>query len=593
MKNIFCLFIPFLFVVFSSCATSKGNFSQQPSLQQVEKEKVKPVVLSPDEQRKFDYFFYEGNRFKAIGESNKSFMNYAEALKIDSTCAACNYEIARLLLTGENFEDAEKFLENAVRLSPSNRWYIELLARVYQNNKKGDKAVHTAVKLLNQSSPDVEEIYFVSQLQIENKQYAAAIKNLERIENLLGFNEGLTLEKYQLYLQNEDFKDAEKVLTNLIKTYPGNVDYHLYLGDFYLDRGNSDKALKKYQDAQKLEPHSGKVFFSLANYYLQKSEIDNFKEMIYSAFQSSDLSFDEKFQRFMPFLAKMNDPKNPLDSAAIDKSLNILIKAHPYDPKGYVAYGNFLALGKNNPLALQNYEKALEIDAQQNEVWQDYLFLLSGQNDNERMLEQTRQALTFFPDNPIFHLFEGVSLYQEEKLQDALESFKTGLKNVGENRALEGQFHAYMGDIYYSLKDTDSSFNHYEKALAIDENNLLVLNNYSYYLSLSGQKLDKAEKMSAKTVELDPGNATYLDTYAWVLFKRERYMEAKFIIERAIDNMKEPNGVIMEHYGDILFMNGDKTGALKIWNKALQMEEHSELLNQKIEEERFIDYDEE
>ncbi len=589
MKNILNLNGLIILLVFSSCAVSKSGVMQQQSRQQDEKMEVKQEVLSPDEQRKFDYFFYEGNRLKAIGEANKSLMNYAEALKIDTTCAACNYEIARLLLTGENFQDAEKFLENAVRLSPTNPWYIELLARVYQNNKKGDKAVQTAVKLLNRPSPDVEEIYFVSQLQIENKQYGAAIKNLERIENLLGFNEGLTLEKYQLYLQDKDYKEAEKVLTNLIKTYPGNADYYLYLGDFYLDRGSFDKALKKYQEAQNLDPKGGKVFFSLANYYLRKSEEANFKEMVYSALQSGDLSFDDKFQRLMPFLAKMNDPKNPLDSLALDKSLNILIKAHPYEPKGYVAYGNFLAMGKNDRLALKNFEKALELDAQQNDVWQDYLFLLSGQNDNERMLEQTRQAITFFPTNPIFYLFEGISYYQEQNLNEALESFEKGLSNVGDNRALEGQFYAYLGDLYYALKDTASSFSNYEKALAIDENNLLVLNNYSYYLSLTGQKLDKAEKMSAKTVELDPGNATYLDTYAWVLFKRERYMEAKFIMERAIDNVKEPSGVIMEHYGDILFMTGDKSGALKMWKQALEMEEHSDLLPQKIEEERFID----
>ena len=117
----------------------------------------------------------------------------------------------------------------------------------------------------------------------------------------------------------------------------------------------------------------------------------------------------------------------------------------------------------------------------------------------------------------------------------------------------------------------------------------MVLNNYSYYLSVLGKDLDKAERMSAKTIEIEPGNATFLDTYAWILFKKGQFLEAKFIIERAIDNMDEPSGVVVEHYGDILFKNGNINGALEQWKKALEIGGHSDLLEQKIERKEYID----
>jgi tetratricopeptide (TPR) repeat protein len=311
--------------------------------------------------------------------------------------------------------------------------------------------------------------------------------------------------------------------------------------------------------------------------------------MIFKAFASGDIEFDDKFQRFVPFLMGMNDKNNPLDSAALDKGFSVLIATHPFEPKGYVGYGNFLLANNDKSRAAENFAKSLELDAQQSDVWQDYLFMLSGMVDSVKMLEKSREALRFFPQNAIFHLFEGVSLYQQQMLEEALSAFKSGLEFVEDNKGLAVQFHAYIGDIYHSLGDTENSFSHYEQALAIDENNLIVLNNYSYYLSLRGERLEDAERMSAKTVELDPGNPTYLDTYAWVLFKRGRYLEAKFIIERAIDEEGEVSGVILEHYGDILFMTGDVNEAVKVWGKALEKEDHSDVLLKKIEEKRFID----
>ena len=81
------------------------------------------------------------------------------------------------------------------------------------------------------------------------------------------------------------------------------------------------------------------------------------------------------------------------------------------------------------------------------------------------------------------------------------------------------------------------------------------MNNYAYYLSLLNLKLELAEKMSGTVIQNNPDNATYLDTYAWVLFKKKDYRLAKFYIESAINNDKESSAVLIEHYGDILYLN--------------------------------------
>ncbi|MFW5803838.1 MAG: tetratricopeptide repeat protein [bacterium] len=576
-------------VFLSSCSILKKNNqvnstdSEQKDYSEVE------VNLSNEEQRKFDYYFYEGNRFKALGEINKSFMYFSEALEIDSTCSSCAFEISKLLLHNESYEEAEKLMQKAVRFSPDNPYYIRLLSRLYQNNNKGKKAVLAAEQLIKNGEPSVEDLYFVAQVQLENGMFKEAVANLQEIEKKMGIKEGLVIEKYQILYENEDYKSAKRELEKLIETYPENYDFRIYLGDFYIDREDYKKAFAEFENVLDNDPNNGKVHFSLANYYIAKEDTSQFKKSLKKGFSSGNIEFEAKIRRFLPFVSSMDNSDNPLNEADIEEIFEIFLEMHPYENRIYGAYGNYLTSKGENNRAIEIFEKGLEMDASKPEIWQEYLFLISTLDDNNMLLEKSSEAVKFFPDEPLFRFFKGIALFENENFSKSADTLERGLKEVEDNPELKGRFHNLLGDIYFSLEKYEDCFSHYEKALEIDENNVGVLNNYSYYLAVQGKNLDKAEKMSSRTIELDPGNATFLDTYAWVLFKKERYNEAKFIIERAIDNMEEPNGVIVEHYGDILFKNGDLEGALEQWNKALELKEHSDNLEWKIKYKKFKD----
>jgi len=136
------------------------------------------------------------------------------------------------------------------------------------------------------------------------------------------------------------------------------------------------------------------------------------------------------------------------------------------------------------------------------------------------------------------------------------------------------------------LEKSDSAFMAYEQAVNGNPDNIQALNNYAYYLSLEKKELSKAEKMSAKTVEKEPRNSTYLDTYAWIFYQQGMYSLAKFYIERAVENLKEgqEQGVLYEHYGDILWMsrNNDQK-AMEMWKKAYDSGHQTEEMKKKIE----------
>ena len=152
------------------------------------------------------------------------------------------------------------------------------------------------------------------------------------------------------------------------------------------------------------------------------------------------------------------------------------------------------------------------------------------------------------------------------------------------------QFYTYRAEAYYNLKRFKEAFDVFDKVVELDPENFMAMNNYAYYLSLKGERLGIAEKLSAKVIQANADNATYLDTYAWVFFMKKDYQLAKFYMEIALSKAAEDNSaVLIEHYGDILFYLNEKDNALLQWKKSLDKGNPSKILKRKITEKRYIE----
>ena len=90
--------------------------------------------------------------------------------------------------------------------------------------------------------------------------------------------------------------------------------------------------------------------------------------------------------------------------------------------------------------------------------------------------------------------------------------------------------------------------------------------------------------MSRFTIESEPENSTYLDTYAWILHKMGRNDEALTFIEKAILFNGTESAEILDHYGDILMEKGELEKAIEMWKKALEIESDRKEIIKKIEE---------
>ena len=553
------------------------------------KNEIKAADLNDEDQRRFDIFFYEANREKMLGNIEKATSYYSECLRIDPTSGATMFELANILISAKQYEKAQALLERAIMYNPNNKWYQFILADLYQNNGYGDKAIGIYEKLVKNDQSNEEYLYMLAQLYATNGKYREAIDTYNRLETLTGINEVLSLEKERIYVTIKDKKRAIKEVDQLINKFPNEAKYVGDKGDLYSFYKDFDDAKDSYLKALKIDSTYSVIYFSLSRMYILKNDSSSAKNYFIKGLKSKNVEFDTKLQQIVSVLIK-KDQSSLLSNTELEAGLKELVSDYPYESRGYIAYGDYLKSENKLVEALDAFKAAVNIDNGNEKIWEEIVLLEVNLQDNNQLLSDGLKAINLFPDNSMFYLFYSGALIQLTKSEEAVAYLRAGLSLVDDkNTALKSQFHAILADALYDCNKVDSSFIEYDKAIVLNDKNIVALNNYSYYLSLQNKDLDKAERMSSRCIELEPGNSTYLDTYAWVLFKRGRYLEAKFIIERALDNDGDSNDTILEHYGDILYYNGDIEGAITQWKRALEIGKGSGLLKEKIENRKYIE----
>lgn len=546
-------------------------------------------VKDDNADRKFNFYFLEANRLKMLGDKGNASLYYTEAIKIDSTCATCYFEIANLLIQNEEYKSATEYLFKAVQYDPDNEYFLYLLSKLYASNGSYTEALLSAKYLSDKYPENIEYLYHLAHLQSQVGNFGGAILSLNLMESLMGVNEVISVEKHALWLELGEKKLAERELLELIKSYPLNSDYLVYLGDFYIQQGDGARAFETYNKVLTEFPANGLVYFSLANYYYQNKDIEAFKRNLTIAFSNPNIDLESKIKRITPFFMSMEAQDNPIKIYELEEFFNLIVATHPYESSIHVLQGNFLNHINKDSLAINSYETALLIDEQQPEVWHEYLLLLFSMEHKEKFFAESEKAVKLYPENGIFAYMAGFASMFVENNSEAVSYFNKSLNLSNDNNDFKSQIYGLLGDLYFGMEEKQKSFESYDKSLELKKDNVVVLNNYAYYLSLEGLELQKAEQMISKVIEFEPTNPTYLDTYAWVLFKRGKYLEALYIIEQAISNGGDEMGAVLEHYGDILYMNGNHEGALKYWNLALESEDEiTDVLKKKIEKREYF-----
>ena len=573
MYKIQFLFLVLLFPLFSNATTKKP----------VDKSS-KIIHLSESEQRRFDYYVYEGLKQKENRQYDQAIETFRLCSALDSVDSGVQSELG-LLYAAIGFNiNAIGYMEKAIKTDPSNWWYNLQLISMYTELKNWKRSIEITVNL-QKLYPNKEEVYtMLANFYKEIKQYDKAIASYERLESLAGINQALSLEKFQLYLQLNNQKKGIAEIDKLVNKYPSESRYKVFRGDIYLGQKMPQKAFEIYQQVMKDDPQNAIVYVSLSNYYKAENQPEKAMQSIVSALKNEQLDAETKVQILGQYVEKLVHDSTKLSET--ESLFKLLVDRYPMEEQVHGYYAVFLQVQKRNAEAISELESILNINSKNDQTWMRLIQIYIGEKNFRQTVIVADRAIENLPKLPAWYFYRGIAEFQLEKYPEALVSYKTGLPLIASDQLdLKSDFYAQIADTYFKVSKKDSAFANYEKSLAANPKNIMVMNNYAYYLSLAKNDLKKAERMSAKTVELEPKNSTYLDTYAWILYQQSNFSLAKYYIERAIDNMKkeEESSVILEHYGDILWMTKNDDKALKMWQKSLETGNKTDDLKKKID----------
>ncbi len=555
-----------------SCQSKKGVADSQSRTQ---------TTLSEQDRQLFTTVFIDAGKQKVLGNFSEALYLYKKALDIDPNSAATQFEIARIEALSGNYGAALPYAQSAFETEPDNIYYAEFLGQVYAELRQLDKSAEVFTKLL-EHHPEAYDYYFtLGNILSAQGKYDEAIKLYDDLENQVGQNEEITLQKQVLYVDMGDYESALQEIEGLIALHPEEVRYKGMKAEILEKSGDLNGAIAIYESILVDDPGNGLVLISLYEIYFGQGEKKKAEDYLARAFSSPDLSIDVKVNILLNYLS---DPAYANRDDYIGDLASRLEDAHPRNAKTFAVQGDLYLNQEKYKEARTSFRKAVELDPNRPPIWQQIITLDSQLSDFDAMESESAEAMELFPELPVFYLFHGIALIQKGDVDGAIESLTVGKNLVVDNNAALAQFHASLGDAYHTKGNDKKSDNSYESALKYDPNNVIVLNNYAYYLSLRGENLERAEEMAKKANNIAPNEATFQDTYAWVLYRRANYANALFWIEEALKNGGNTDPVVYEHYGDILIKMSKKEEAIEAWQKAIELGGDKGLLQAKIDQ---------
>ena len=550
-------------ILFSCGSAKKTSISSKNLAETVSKD-----LLSPEERRKFDYFFLEAVRLKEKGEADAAFEMYRHCLSIDPQSAVTLYELGKFYLYLGQPEKGEDFLRKAMAAEPGNYWYKETLAGYYQGKGEHLKSIEVLEEMAAQFPSRLEPLMALVDLYGRIKDYPKVIHSLDRLEKLDGKSEQISMEKFRMYLAMDDNEKAFSEIESLVKEYPYEMRYLTILGDVYMENGKEDEAFKTYQEVLAQEPGYAPAMLSLASYYEKTGQDSLYRVQLDGLLLNQKVESRTKVNIMRQLI--MRSERSDRDSTRIVGLFDSMLAQEQENADVAMLAAQYLLSKRMDEKAKPVLWKVLELDPENKPARLQLLSFAISKEDLDEVIRICSPAVEYMPEALEFYYYWGIAHYQKEEHDEALEVFKKGVRQVtpDSEKTMVSDFYSIMGDLYHIKKMNVEAYAAYDSALVYKPDNIGALNNYAYYLSVERKNLDKAEEMSYKTVKAEPTNNTYLDTYAWILFEKGKYVEARIYIDQAMQNGGDKSSVVVEHCGDIYYKNGEAEKALEYWKQA-------------------------
>ena len=526
------------------------------------------VQESKEKDTGYMFAFTEATKMFLFGDYAGAASLYSECLKYNPKSAAANYQIAEIYLKTGDVKKARKYSLAAYTLDQDNKWYILQIGNIYQSLQLNDSAVMMYKRLLNGTLRDIQVYYQIAAILEREKDYKQAMFYLENIEKEIGKTRETLVGKARIYGSMEMSKES---LGQLRMALTGqDADYVIYgmIAEHYRNLGRKDSAQYYYEKIYYGHQEDANVVFSYGEFLLETNQMEKARNIYVALFGNYKIDENLKIryiynalqdQEFFRKVRPVMDTVTKVLLGVAPEKINIMSL---YSDVSY-RLGNY----KASSLILRNI---IDRDESNYKAWEQLLFCESALGNKDSVIYFGMKAINVFSNRPLPYLIMASVYYSDEKYEEALSLLKTGEPNL-DTEALQIEYYSLLAECYGKTGNAAMADRYYEDALLLDSMNLGILNNYAYSLAVRNEDLKKAEKMSRITIESEPMSSTFLDTYAWVMFKSNMINEALKFIKRAVKLGGDKNAEILEHYGDILAKKGRKSKAFQIWTEAMDL----------------------
>lgn len=538
-------------------------------------------VVGEKEKMQLQFSFAEATHRKIFGDLDQAIILYRECLKIDPEHAASLYELSNIYNYLGEEEMAVQYGEKAFRIEMDNKWYGMHLAGLYHKEGHIEKAIDVYREIADRNPGEMDIKYNLATLNVSDEKYRDALTILEEMEQSLGISELVNMTKYNIYTKEGKNKLAANELKKVISVFPEKIKYHGLLAELYDEMGEDEKAVKAYQDLFKIDPANGLAQMSVSSYYRRKGEYKKSLEWFERAVGNPEIELDDKIQAMLVYVNQEDVMEEY--SQELDRIIEKLAGEYPEEINAMAMAADYYIKTKNTERAREYLRRMTEINPENFGVWEQWIFMENEAGNFSEMVRIAEGALEIFPGMPNLYLYICIGLYGEEEYDKMVGYAEKGVKYVKNSEKIRKELYALLGEGYHALGENEKSDRAFEEALKIDPEDIIVLNNYAYYLSERGKELGKALEMINKCLEKEPGNYTYLDTYAWILYKMDKDEEALESIRKSMDAGGHNDPEILEHYGDILYDAGKTDEAVKAWKRSVENGNKGEEIKEKIE----------
>lgn len=537
-------------------------------------------VLNDKDFQNYTYLFSEAIKQKLLGNIQKSVSYYDQCLKINPASDAAMFELSNLYSLAGEYKIGLKYAVMATNTDPENLWYQLHLANLYRAVNMNDSSIVIYEDILSKH-PEKTDLYFnLGNIYKENGYNKKALNVFDELEAQYGFQPNISVLKSEIFEADGKFDEAEDEYRRLVTAFPEEPRYYILLAELYYKQGKNEEALKEYEEVNNLDKENDLVLLSKIGFYRNIGDYDQVFGLMDSIISRNTINVDTKIQLMFSFLTNPEEISKNTDELLI--RLETLRKLNPDEIRINALIADYYVKIENYQKASEELKNYLKKDKTNYVIWEQLLFVENILRNSQDLYDISKEALTLFRTAPILYFFNGVACTELNKYEEAKSVLLKGLEFARDNKALLIQYYSMLGETYRNLDENELSDKAFDDALNLDPENLPVLNNYSYYLSLRDSDLKKALKMSSVTVKAEPLNATYLDTYGWILHKLGKNQEASKYLKKAIENDEAPSGEILQHYGDVLILLGRSEEALKYYREALKYLGDTKELEKKI-----------